>query len=258
MLAIKLSTVMMATLPDTPSTSADKMQSKTIGLRVGITALLALGGFVFPLLFIPAAFFGWTIYDSLKNPPPPEAAVAAGPKLAAGMMAATAAPGQSQPPSPPSLGGVLAAVEKFTADVNANVTRAAVVQKAMSGVELSFHAERVAIDSSIEHASSALRVQARRAESKHFDEAYAELSKLFEEDDKEPFTMQIAPIQAPRRDPDPQIDEAVQRAHRTLMDERSKYFEAARLKLRADPRLAELVKARLHEIGCPECWQAIS
>jgi hypothetical protein len=42
------------------------MQNETIGLRLGITALLALGRFVFPLLFIPAAFFGWTIYDSLS------------------------------------------------------------------------------------------------------------------------------------------------------------------------------------------------
>jgi very-short-patch-repair endonuclease len=48
------------------------MQSETVGLRVGITALLTLGGFVFPILFIPAAFVGWTVYDSLKNPPPPE------------------------------------------------------------------------------------------------------------------------------------------------------------------------------------------
>lgn len=63
---------MIAPPPSTSLSTADKMQNKTIGLRVGITALLTLGGFAFPLLFIPAAFFGWTIFDSLKNPRPPE------------------------------------------------------------------------------------------------------------------------------------------------------------------------------------------
>jgi hypothetical protein len=48
---------MIGVLPNTLP-PPHKMQNETIGLRLGITALLALGGFVFPLLFIPAAFFG--------------------------------------------------------------------------------------------------------------------------------------------------------------------------------------------------------
>ncbi|MDO9711033.1 endonuclease domain-containing protein [Paracraurococcus lichenis] len=47
------------------------MLEKTIKIRLIVTGLLILGGFVFPYLFILAAFFGWTIIDSLRNPPAP-------------------------------------------------------------------------------------------------------------------------------------------------------------------------------------------
>jgi hypothetical protein len=136
------------------------------------------------------------------------------------------------------------------------------VQQATSQAKLTFAAEKSAISSSVEHASRVLQTEAFRAQSEDhrrlYDEAYAELSKLLRDDGEGAFSMQVARITPPPIDPRPEIDEAIQRAHRNLMEERSKYFDEVRRKLNGDPRVAELVKARLHEIGCPECWQAIS
>lgn len=47
------------------------MEDKTIAVRLGIILVLCSLGVFFPLLFIVAAWLGWTIYDTLKNPPPP-------------------------------------------------------------------------------------------------------------------------------------------------------------------------------------------
>ncbi|SDE30720.1 DUF559 domain-containing protein [Belnapia rosea] len=47
------------------------MYDKTIAIRLIIIAALCLLGFLFPLSFIVAAWLGWTIYETLKNPPPP-------------------------------------------------------------------------------------------------------------------------------------------------------------------------------------------
>lgn len=46
------------------------VKNKTIVVRIGLILVLCLLGIMFPLLFIVAAWLGWTIYDTLRNPPP--------------------------------------------------------------------------------------------------------------------------------------------------------------------------------------------
>ncbi len=47
------------------------VKDKTIVVRIGLILILCLIGMFFPVLFIVAAWLGWTIYDTLQNPPPP-------------------------------------------------------------------------------------------------------------------------------------------------------------------------------------------
>ncbi|TBY07332.1 endonuclease domain-containing protein [Rhizobium laguerreae] len=47
-----------------------KAQQKKIVIRVILTVICIAGGFVFPLLFLPAAFFAWTIYSDIMDPKP--------------------------------------------------------------------------------------------------------------------------------------------------------------------------------------------
>ncbi|MEZ0003201.1 hypothetical protein [Sinorhizobium fredii] len=46
----------------------DKAQAKTIIIRGVLTVVCVAGGFVFPLLFLVAAVFAWTIYSELTDP----------------------------------------------------------------------------------------------------------------------------------------------------------------------------------------------
>lgn len=47
------------------------VQDKTIMVRLGLILALCFLGIFFPLFFVVAAWLGWTIYDTLKNPQPP-------------------------------------------------------------------------------------------------------------------------------------------------------------------------------------------
>ena len=49
---------------------ADKAQQKTIIIRGVLTVFCIAGSFVFPLLFLVAAFLAWTIYSDLTDPKP--------------------------------------------------------------------------------------------------------------------------------------------------------------------------------------------
>ncbi|TBD04750.1 DUF559 domain-containing protein [Rhizobium leguminosarum] len=47
-----------------------KAKQKTIVIRAILTVACIAGGFVFPLLFLVAAFFAWTIYSDIVDPKP--------------------------------------------------------------------------------------------------------------------------------------------------------------------------------------------
>ncbi|TBF75781.1 endonuclease domain-containing protein [Rhizobium leguminosarum] len=49
---------------------SNKAQAKKIVIRGVLTVICIAGGFVFPLLFLLAAFFAWTIYSDLTDPKP--------------------------------------------------------------------------------------------------------------------------------------------------------------------------------------------
>ena len=49
-----------------------KAQARTVVIRCALTVVCIAGGFVFPLLFLLAAFLAWTVYSDLTGPKPTE------------------------------------------------------------------------------------------------------------------------------------------------------------------------------------------
>jgi hypothetical protein len=68
----------------------------------------------------------------------------------------------------------------------------------------------------------------------------------------------IVPIETPSPHPNPDIDEDIKRTYRFLLEERSEYFEKIRRQVKRAERVRKLVQARLEEMGCPSCRDAIA
>ena len=58
--------------------------------------------------------------------------------------------------------------------------------------------------------------------------------------------------------PDPSINEAILRARQTIFLERDRFFNITRSKMSNDEALKSLVREKLNELGCSECWQNLS
>lgn len=162
-----------------------------------------------------------------------------------------------QPTTTWSLGQTLTSIDKFVTDLNSHVASSMAVEAATRQSREAFDCEKSAIDTALRIAVRRQNSAAKRAQSTEyarlFDEAYAEVEALFEND--KPITKQSVPaILAPPPHQSPAIDAEIERAHQRLMSERSKYFEGVRQRLSGDRRLGELVKEALEEIGYPDCW----
>jgi very-short-patch-repair endonuclease len=166
--------------------------------------------------------------------------------------------------SPNALTSVMKAaksVDNFVTHINDHVKIERAIQQATSRSRLIFDQERNAIDSSLECAIRSVALSERREKDEEFNNqyeaTYKRLAALFE-DEKSLTKLTIPPITAPPAHPDPKINEAIQRAHDDLMDERIAYFEVIRDRLGDDRRLPLLMRSRLEGWGCLNCWAAIA
>lgn len=173
-----------------------------------------------------------------------------------------AAAEQARPVPNWSLGQTLIGINNFVGQLNSYVETAVAVQEATSQLRQAFNLEKLAIDGSIEHARSQIEVENFRSLSEEhknlYDAAYRKFAHLHELHAEQKYTLVIPAITPPKPHLNPTIDDAIKGEHENLMDERSKYFNEIRQRLKLDRRLRELVKARLHDIGCSTCWNSIS
>ena len=180
--------------------------------------------------------------------------------------------GVSEPaPARATLGNILKETGKFFDDLNAHVSEAAAVQSALAKPKAVFNAEKTAIQSALASAESNLEMEAYRARSpqhaEDFDRANSRLDAILAKhrdggdrsaELRRQMRASVVAIEAPSPHADPAINESIQRHYRSLMKERAEYFGTVRNQLKSKERMRILVKARLEEMGCPSCWNAIA
>lgn len=166
-----------------------------------------------------------------------------------------------------SLSQIFASINKTVADIGANVARQAAVQQAGSEGKRAFHAERTAIECAFRNAESRLQSEQFCAQSAEhralYLQARADLEKALSSrpDGASPPAspvIEILPITAPPSHPDPDIDEAIRRAHGELMAHRAAFFAQARQRLVAQSALRGFVENELQQMGCSSCWAHIA
>lgn len=177
-------------------------------------------------------------------------------------------PSQVERTSRPSL----ATGAMFTGEINAGVERVKAVRQAMADAEMTFHREKLVIDSAINSARRKLEIDNYVGNDKDkrdaYDRHHAELSKLFEQHDRKlqdrssgqrraPPVI-IPAMAAPKRHETDAINEAVENAYRRLTAERSRYLSEQRARLHGDPRLRASVRANLTELGCSEVYALVA
>ena len=154
----------------------------------------------------------------------------------------------------------MSAFGKFMDDLDANVTRAKAVQKALDPSKLSFSMEKTVIDSALDSAKSSVELEARLAADPivriHYDESFAKINPVFDKVkvkyERELATkIKIDPISPPEAHPDADINDAILRSYSNLMEERASYFTWVREQLSKDSKLwlAVLVDLEGHGYG---------
>ena len=157
-------------------------------------------------------------------------------------------------------------------ELNTGIERTRAIRAAMSGPEMTFSLERRVINSALDSAERAIKIEdylgddpAKRAS---FDKFNQELrTALGRSDRKQPDqssnqrpdgTVMVTSLTAPETHPTVAINDAIQNAYRRLLAERSRYLITQRHRLRDNPALQERAKRRLAELGCPEVWDLVA
>lgn len=158
---------------------------------------------------------------------------------------------------------ILSAVNRTTSKINSSIVTKQEIEKYTKEHRGKFHAERLFIEKAIEMAESEICVKQFISQSMEHQEAYFsaydELDNILKKRDVEQkTTFSIPPQPKNETHPDPSINEAISRARQTILSERECFFDSVRLKLRNNENLKTLVREKLNELGCGECWQYLS
>jgi hypothetical protein len=151
---------------------------------------------------------------------------------------------------------------EVTSDLRLSMAKARAVQLATQEVRKVIFTEQIAIDSTLKRALSKLELADYRDTlspegRRHLDETWRKLDSALGEPE-EALTMEVAAIAPPPLHPHPAIHEEIQATYSNLLKDRSRYLASVRDRLKADRRLADLVKANLAEIGCAATWEALA
>lgn len=165
--------------------------------------------------------------------------------------------------------GLLARIENAISTLQNEVTTSLLVQKANQDYELAFHAERLAIEESIDYAESEIKANEFISQSKEHRELYLSAYKRYEkllrnldnnDADLSPTKTVIVIPHVPEiiPHPNPLINAAVNEARRNLITQREKFFSDTRVRLNGNEKLRKLVRQKLADLGCEECWDYIA
>lgn len=157
----------------------------------------------------------------------------------------------------------LSLVRKTIADIDTFVTTTSTVQKAMIKPNAAFEAEKNAIEFALDEARTTLKTEAFCRESEQhaelFADAYDELAKLVDVGNlSSGGTLVVPEFEPPIRYPDATANDAIAREFGQLSKLRSDFFDEAKMQLSLDPRMPELVRTALEDIGSANCWKQIS
>lgn len=170
-----------------------------------------------------------------------------------------------------SLREVLSVVNNATGGINSFFTHQQQIEQCTRGLLERFHAERLVIEKAIELAESEIRVSQFISQSKEHRElyfaAYDELQGVLESKPQHNQTAGMAnfreafaipPLPKNEVYPDQKLNDAINQARQAILSERESFFNSVRFKLDKDESLKELVKEKLNELRCGECWQYVS
>jgi len=160
-------------------------------------------------------------------------------------------------------------VGKFLDDLDAHVTKATAIDKAIGPAKQAFSTEKTVVDSAMKTARQAVDLEAQLSADpnlrKHFDATHAELEELIQstkakyvrDKPEAPTTITISPITRPESHPDSNINAAILLAYLNLTGDRARYFNDVRAQISNDPRLSSHVKEHLERLGCHAVWTEI-
>lgn len=139
---------------------------------------------------------------------------------------------------------------------------------ACSVLRMAFYIEESVVAAALKAAKEAISTEdfcAQSAEhARLYREAYDEALQAVEEhlqshgEPARPRNVVIPPFVPPPVHADAVINESIQRTYRSLADERARFFEKTRRRLRGDSRLRAQVRAKLERDGHGAIWDAIS
>jgi very-short-patch-repair endonuclease len=167
---------------------------------------------------------------------------------------------------------LLDAALKFVDDFSAHMERAEqsmTAEKAMAKPRAIFEAEKVAIKIALEHADRQIEVDEFCAQSpenrKNYEENLAFFGAILKDSGnadpkgevRQAIRERILPIEAPSPHPNPEINEDIKSRHRSLLEDRTEYFEKIRRQLSRNEQVRTLVMANLEEAGCLSCRDAV-
>lgn len=176
---------------------------------------------------------------------------------------------QSEPKKKITLMSILDSVNSTVAEVQKHASLSLAVDKANQGYMAAFHAERLAIEKSIENAESEIKLNEFLSQSEAHREsylnAYARYKELLRNPDiyatnpslaRQVIVIPPVPERVPH--PDPLTNQAIERTLELLVAEREKFFSDTRDRLNKDDKLKVLVRQKLADLGCEACWKYIA
>lgn len=225
-------------------------------VRLAVMILLFLGGFMFPLLFLPAALLAWSIFADWATPDqePLEQLNAAYPSEQSGLSEAAG-----------STANVFEGIGRLAREASRRLVVANAVNSACSEADLTFETERSMVDGALKIAHLKLRQEDMVANNPDAQRAFDEAGELlrrasasFGPDAMTHFEpIAVREFMTPPMHPDAEINEQIQMAFQRLAATRSKFFHDTRRQLHRRPRLQEHVKDWLTEQGWDHLWTVI-
>lgn len=166
----------------------------------------------------------------------------------------------------------LAKVGFLMGEINAGAQRLRAIRAAMSAPESTFALEKRVVDSAINSAKRSIEVDdqignnetRRQAYMKSHDELTSALERFDRQHEgnqtreKRVSAIVIPRMTAPSKHETAEINDAIERTYRLLLMERHTYLLAQQERLRNEPRLCELAKKNLAELGCPNVWGLVA
>lgn len=165
---------------------------------------------------------------------------------------------------------VLKSATVFLAELNDSVTQQRTVRQALKDTELAFDCEKAALQSAIDSAERALKIEryigGDTNKRENFDKFRAKLDVKFTEFDRDrasgdesphSLPLRVRVFSAPELHYDDATNSAIKHAFGNLEKERSAYLATQNARLQAQPNLRRLVQANLVGIGRADLWELL-